>query len=149
MKVLCIANRGEALPQVGWPADLLPNLSSSGRSNNDFRSFTNQNSAEGAPGSSFEPGSFDFSTHFHSRNKPITPLPTPSNLSTSLHPIRIRPSRSNESFRKKLSYWQVVTNLLPSAMFGSLPALIVFRKLNRCPPFPSDLHELCAPSYPL
>ncbi len=37
-----------------------------------------------------------FSTHFHSRNKPITPPPTPSNLSTSLHSIRIRPSRSND-----------------------------------------------------
>jgi hypothetical protein len=46
----------------------------------------------------------DFSTHFHSRNKPITPLPTPSNLSTSLHPIRIRPSRSNESVSKTDCY---------------------------------------------
>jgi hypothetical protein len=54
----------------------------------------------GAPRIAFIRGSFDFSTHFHSRNKPITPLPTSSNLSTSLHPIRIRPSRSNESFSK-------------------------------------------------
>ncbi len=37
-----------------------------------------------------------FSTHFHSRNKPITPRPTPSILSTSASPIRIRPPRSNE-----------------------------------------------------
>lgn len=43
---------------------------------------------------------FAFSTHFHSPDKPITPLPTPSNLSTSLHLIRIRPSRSNESVSK-------------------------------------------------
>jgi hypothetical protein len=45
-----------------------------------------------------------FSTHFHSRNKPITPLPTPSNLTTSLDPIRIRPSRSNESVSKTKRY---------------------------------------------
>jgi len=45
-----------------------------------------------------------FSADFHSRNKPITPLSTPSNLSTSLHPIRIRPSRSNESVSKTERY---------------------------------------------
>jgi hypothetical protein len=45
-----------------------------------------------------------FSPLFHSRNKPITPLPTPSNLSTSLHPIRMRPSRSNESVSKTKRY---------------------------------------------
>src|ERR1700730_6881207 len=35
---------------------------------------------------------FNFSTHFHSRNKPITPGLTPSIPSTSSTPIRIRPS---------------------------------------------------------
>src|SRR5579872_4262158 len=50
-----------------------------------------------APHIAFTWGAFNFSAHFHSRNKPITPLPTLSNLSTSLHPIRIRPSRSNAS----------------------------------------------------
>jgi len=51
----------------------------------------------GAPHIAFTCGAFNFSTHFHSRNKPITPLPTPSNFSTSLLPIRIHPSRSNKS----------------------------------------------------
>jgi hypothetical protein len=37
-----------------------------------------------------------FSTHFHSRINPITPRPTPSNLSTSATLIRIRPARSNK-----------------------------------------------------
>jgi hypothetical protein len=36
-----------------------------------------------------------FSTHFHTRSKPITPRPTPSSPSTSPTPIRIRPPRSN------------------------------------------------------
>jgi hypothetical protein len=37
-----------------------------------------------------------FSTNFHSRIKPITPRPTPSNPSTSASLIRIRASRSND-----------------------------------------------------
>jgi hypothetical protein len=35
-------------------------------------------------------GDFNFSTHFHSLGKPITPRPTPSNSLTSARLIRIR-----------------------------------------------------------
>ena len=43
----------------------------------------------------FEPGSLDFSTHFHSRIKSINPQLTPSNLPTSSSLVRISASDSN------------------------------------------------------
>jgi len=71
----------------------------------------------GWPGCRFAPASFGFSTHFHSRSKPITPRPTPSNLATSATLVRIRPSRSNESLSRPRKNLQFANTLLPFPMF--------------------------------